>query len=161
MGKTTKPGLDEDDIDLERCTAAAGRLGAARGSKARTMAESELAQWDLEIEEKYKREVADTNRAGQRKRGRGHIGCPWAFLVDVCRLTEGRTAMLMALFVYRRTKVEKSRTVKLPADDLADMGIDRRRKNKALAKLEIAGLIKIERMAVGQSADVTLTWKPN
>jgi len=51
--------------------------------------------------------------------------------------------------------------VTLPISELRELGIDRNRKNEALVKLEAAGLIRIERMAPGQSAKVTLTWKPS
>jgi len=65
------------------------------------------------------------------------------------------------MYFYRRTHVCRSQTVTLPPGELAELGIDRRDKNKALVKLEAAGLIRIERMAIGQSAKVTLTWQPS
>jgi hypothetical protein len=49
--------------------------------------------------------------------------------------------------------------VTLPGSELAELGIDRRRKREALVKLEAVGLIRLEK-AVGQSAKVTLTWQP-
>jgi hypothetical protein len=88
------------------------------------------------------------------------VAFPWAFLVDVCRRTEGRTALVVAEYIYRRTHVCRGQTVTLPIGELAELGIDRRRKNKALIKLETAGLILIERTAAGQAARVTLTWQP-
>ena len=89
------------------------------------------------------------------------VAFPWAFLVAVCQRTEGRTALVVAMYIYRRTHVCSSRTVTLPAGELAELGTDRRDKNKALVKLEAAGLIRIERTAIGQSAKVTLTWQPS
>jgi hypothetical protein len=97
-----------------------------------------------------------TNRPQPRQ---PHIGCPWAFLADVCRRTEGRTALVVAICIYRRTKVCRSPTVTLPAAELAELGIDRRRKQEALAMLQAAGLVNAERIA-GHTTKVTLTWQP-
>jgi hypothetical protein len=119
-----------------------------------------LDEWDAEIEEDFRRAVAATKVAGQRKRGRRLVAFPLAFLVDVCRLTEGRTALVVAELIYRRTHVCRSLTVTLPADELAELGIIRQRKNEALATLEAARLIRIKRLSAGRSAKVTLTWKP-
>src|SRR5262249_58759879 len=107
-------------------------------------------------------DVAATKRAGQRKRNREHIGCPLGFLADVCRLTEGRTTLVVALSIYRRTIIKKSKTVTLPTSELVDLGIDRHRKREGLAKLEAAGgLIRIKRKGVGRAAKITLTWRPS
>ena len=119
------------------------------------------AEWDAEIEAEFQRVVAAGKAAGRLKRGRRLVAFPWAFLVAVCQRTEGRTALVVAMYIYRRTHVCRSQTVTLPAGELAELGIDRRDKNKALVKLEAAGLIRIERMAIGQSAKVTLTWQPS
>jgi hypothetical protein len=89
------------------------------------------------------------------------VAFPLVFLVDVCRLTEGRTALVLAMLIYRRTHVCHSQTVTLPANELAELGITRRRKNEALPILETAGLIRIEKAPIGRSAKVTLIWKPS
>jgi hypothetical protein len=103
----------------------------------------------------------DGQRADQRRqRGRRHVGFPWGFMADVCRLTEGRTALVVAIYVYRRTHVCRSPTVTLPAAELAELGVDRRRKQEALTMLQEAGLISAER-AAGRTTKVTLTWQPN
>ena len=73
-----------------------------------------------------------------------YIGAPLPFVSDVCLLTEGRAALVVALCIYRRTRVCGSRTVTLPTAELAELDIDRRRKREALAKLQNAGLIKVE-----------------
>ena len=98
---------------------------------------------------------------GPVKRRHRLVAFPLAFLVDVCQLTEGRTALVVAMLIYRRTHVCRSQTVTLPVDELAELGITRRRKNESLTTLEAAGLIRIERASVGRSAKVTLTWKPS
>jgi hypothetical protein len=124
-------------------------------------AKRDLAEWDAEIEADFQREVAATKRAGRLKRGRRHVGAPLSFLVDVCQRTDGRTALIVALYVYRRTHVCRSQTVTLPAGELADLGVGLRQKNKALAKLEAAGLVRLEKVAPGRATKVTLTWQPS
>jgi len=88
------------------------------------------------------------------------VGFPLAFLADVCRLTEGRATLVVAELIYRRTRVCRSPTVTLPGVELAELGIDRSVKRKALAQLAAAGLIRVERALPGRSAAVTLLWKP-
>jgi hypothetical protein len=95
------------------------------------------------------------------ERASADVGFPWAFLVDVCRLTEGRTALVVAIYIYRRTHVCRSPTMTLAADDLKELGIIRRQKNRALAQLQTTGLIRVENMPTGHSAKVTLTWQPS
>jgi len=125
------------------------------------MTERDLDEWDAEIEAEFQRVVAAGRRAAGRKRGRRHVGFPWAFLVDVSRLTKGHhTALIIALYIYRRTKVCGSLTVTLPGSELAELGINRSAKRKALVMLRGAGLIKIKRQSSGQAAKVTLTWQP-
>jgi len=126
----------------------------------KTAKRRDLDEWDAEIEEDFQRVVAATKAAAQRKRGRKLVAFPLAFSVDVCQRTEGRAALVVAMLIYRRTHVCRSQTVTLPIAELAAHGITRNRKNEALTKLKAAGLIRIERMAPGQSAKVTLAWKP-
>jgi hypothetical protein len=121
--------------------------------------ERDLAEWDAKIEADFRHAVARTKAAGSTKRGRRHVGFPWAFLVDVCRLTEGRATLAVAIYIYRRTQVCRSLTVTLPAAELAEIGIVRQYKHMALDKLQAAKLIKFERTA-GQTAKVTLMWQP-
>jgi hypothetical protein len=125
------------------------------------MIDRDLDEWDAEIEAEFQRAVAATKRAGHLKKGRRLVAFPLAFLVDVCQRTEGRTALVVAQYIYRRTHVCRSQTVTLPAGELAELGITRRRKNEALIKLEDAGLVRIEKVAVGRAAKVTLTWRPS
>ena len=123
-------------------------------------AKRDLAEWDAELVAEFQREVAATNRAGRLKRGVRLVAFPWAFLVDVNRLTEGRTTLNVAMYIYRRTHVCRSQTVTLPAAELAELGITRRRKNEALPILEAAKLIRTEKAPAGRSAKATLTWQP-
>ena len=123
--------------------------------------ERDLDEWDAEIEADFQRAVAAGKRAGQLKRRRKLVAFPWGFFVDVCKLTEGRDALVVAEYIYRRIHVCNNKTVTLPASELAELGITRRRKNKALAKLKTAKVIRIGKAALGRSAKITLTWRPH
>jgi hypothetical protein len=124
-------------------------------------ADRDPAAWDAEIEAEFQRVVAATRRPGQLKRGQRLVAFPLAFLIDVCRRTEGRTALIVAMLIYRRTHVCRSQTVTLPASELAELGIIRQRKNEALTMLEAAGLIQLGKAATGRATKVTLTWQPS
>jgi hypothetical protein len=92
------------------------------------------------------------------KRAQRIVACPWTYLVDVCRLPEGRATVLVAIYIYRRTVVCKNRTVTLPGRDLAELRIDRERKSRALTELARAGIVQIEDNTPGHTAKVTLLW---
>ena len=66
--------------------------------------------------------------------------------------------MVVALLIYRRTVITKDRTVTLPGAELAELGVVRETKRRALAQLEAAGLVQIGR-ETGQTTKVTLLWK--
>ena len=92
-----------------------------------------------------------------RPRAKRLIGAPFEFVADVCRLTEGRATLVVALCIYRRVQVCDNRTVTLPSGELAELGIVRQNKQRALIKLQRAGLIKVEN-ARGRTTRVTLIW---
>jgi hypothetical protein len=119
----------------------------------------DLDEWDAEIEVDFQRAVAATKAAGRKKRGQRLVGFPFAFLVDVCRSTDGRATLVVAALIYRRTRVCNSATVTLPGAELTELAVTRSQKFKALARLEAAGLIQIEK-AAGRSVKVTLLWRP-
>ena len=96
--------------------------------------------------------------SAKRARSQRLVAFPWAFLVDVCHLTHSRTALAVAVYIYRRTHVCNNQTVTLPGGELAELGIDRSMKRRALAQLKAAGLIRIGRMSSGQTVRVTLLW---
>jgi hypothetical protein len=106
-------------------------------------------------------EVVDfpaTKKTGRAKRNRRLVAFPWAFLVEVCSLTTSRSALVVAELIYRRTQVCSSLTVTLPGAEMAELGVNRSMKQRALARLAAAGLIRIERTACGRTAKVTLLW---
>jgi hypothetical protein len=123
------------------------------------MTAAELAEWDADIEAEYQRVVAAAKTAGRKKRGQRLVGFPFAFLADVCRLTEGRATLVVAALIYRRTHVCGNRTVTLPSAESAELGIDRLLKRKPLSRLAAAGLIRIETAGPGQTVKVTLLWR--
>ena len=125
-----------------------------------TMTQAELDEHDAGMEAEYAEAVAATKRPGKQKRARQYIGCPWEFLVDICRLPHKRTTLVIALLVYRQTKVRRSQTVTLSGPDLVELGVDPRRKREALRSLEAAGIVRLRRLGRGQKTEVTLLWRP-
>ena len=93
-----------------------------------------------------------------RPRAKRLIGAPLEFVADVCRLSEGRATLVVALYIYRRVQICGNRTVTLPSSELAELGIVRQYKQTALIKLQRAGLIKVENGS-GRTARVTLIWQ--
>ena len=67
------------------------------GAEPQPQTERDLAAWDAEIEAEFQRVVAATKAAGRKKRGQRLVGCPFAFLADVCRTTEGRAPLVVAM----------------------------------------------------------------
>jgi hypothetical protein len=124
-----------------------------------TMTPAELAEWDAEIEADVEKAEAATKQSGRRKRARRHIGCPWEFYADVCRLTRGRTALTVALYVYRQTQVRRHRTVTLSGVELVELGVHLGRKWTTLRNLEDVGIVRLRRAGPGQRMEVTLLWR--
>ena len=65
--------------------------------------------------------------------------------------------MVAALYIYRRVQICDNRTVTLPSGEIRELGIVRQNKQRALIKLQRAGLIKVENGS-GRTARVTLIW---
>ena len=93
-----------------------------------------------------------------RPRTKRLMGAPLEFWADVCRLTGGRTTLVVAMSVYRRVQVCSSQTVTLPSGELAELGITRQKKQKALIDLELVGLVRVENVN-GRTARITLKWQ--
>jgi hypothetical protein len=119
-----------------------------------------LQRYDTKIEADFQQAVAAIKEAGNAKRGLRYMGAPRAFWLDVYHSVTGHSgvALLVAALIYRRTKVCNARTVKLSGTELADFGIDRAQKLRALLKLQEAGLVRIDREGPGRSTKVTLLW---
>ena len=122
------------------------------------MDDPSLDEWDAEIEAEFQRVTQAAKSGGDLVRAARHIGCPVGFLADVCRLTEGRGTLVIALLLFRRTHVTRSPTGTLPNSELAPFGISRSRKRGALIQLRDAGLVELEN-APGRTVRITLTWR--
>ena len=85
------------------------------------------------------------------------LGAPFNFVVEVCRLTEGRAALVVALYIVRRVKICNSRTITLPSSELAELGLTRQDKQRALVRLQKAGLVELVKVK-GRTTQVTLKW---
>jgi hypothetical protein len=107
-----------------------------------------------EIGSRRKRNRKMTPRADK------HVGCPWGFLQAAARAVEGKAALLLALIIYRRCKICKSKTVTLPTDELVGLNISRSTCRWALRQLQAAKLIQLHPIAPGHKATITLLWPP-
>ncbi len=112
-----------------------------------------LRQWSCSRREKKK------GRGHSRRFATRHLGAPFEFLVEVCRSTEGRAALIVALLIYRRTVVCHSPTITLSAAELTELDVSREMKRRSLVQLATAGLIRIGRTPPGCAAAATLLWK--
>jgi hypothetical protein len=93
-----------------------------------------------------------------RRRAKRLIGAPLEFVSEVCRLTEGRATLVVALYIYRRVQICDNRTVTLPSGELAELGIVRQNKQRALIKLQRARLITVGNGS-GRTSRVSLIWQ--
>lgn len=100
---------------------------------------------------------------GRRRTSRAprHIGSPWEFFLAADRAAKGKVALKLAMVIYRRCKVCESKTVTLPPDELAALGIAHHQtSHKALRQLQAARLIRLHPTAPGHKARITLLWPP-
>jgi hypothetical protein len=94
-------------------------------------------------------------KAPAGRRTNAFIGCPMSWLKRVL-LAVRSAEQLAALYVYRRTKICRSRTVSVSNAELQrELGIDRRIKYRALTGLESAGVIRLKNR-IGRAVTVTL-----
>ena len=119
----------------------------------------DLDQWDAEIEADFQRTVAVARATGKAQQGRRYMGAPWAFWVALRAAKLWWVAVALGIYIYRRTKVTRSAMVTLPTAELAELGIDRYAKYRALRQLARAKLIRIERDTSGRATKVTLLWR--
>lgn len=133
-------------------------------SKARQLSEEEaeeaefarLQQWDTEIEAEFQRTVAATKKAGRAKRDRRLMGAPWAVWVALREAELPWLTVVLAIYIYRRTRVTNSTTVTLVSAELNELKIDRYKRSRALRQLATAGVIRVNRVGRGRALRVTL-----
>jgi hypothetical protein len=89
----------------------------------------------------------------------GYVTCPLAWLARVLPILRTSDRFAVALLLYRRCLMRRSRTVDLPNGGLAKLGIGRMTKYRALLLLQEAGAVTIEARN-GRSVRVTLHWFP-
>ena len=74
----------------------------------------------------------------------GHIGCPLSWFRLVFPVVRGKNELAVALWLYRLRSIRRSRTITVSNSPLAELGIDRFAKYRALRRLAKAGLIRIK-----------------
>jgi hypothetical protein len=74
----------------------------------------------------------------------GHIGCPLSWFRLVFPVVRGKNELAVALWLYRIRSVRHSRTITVSNGPLAQLGIDRFAKYRALRRLAEAGLIRVK-----------------
>jgi hypothetical protein len=84
----------------------------------------------------------------------GHIGCPLSWFKLVFPIVRGKNELAVALYLYRLRTIRHSRTVRVSNSGIAELGIDRFAKYRALQRLADAGLISITRRD-GRAMEVT------
>ena len=82
-----------------------------------------------------------------------------AYLLRVLPVLRVSDRLMVAIMLYRKCLVQRSKTVDLSNDELSDFGIRRQTKYRALAQLQEAGAITTE-TTNGHSIRVTLHWFP-
>ena len=135
-----------------------------RDGKARQLSEEEteeadfarLQRRDAEIEAEFQRVVAATKTAGGAKRGQRLMGAPWAFWVALREAKLPWLAVVLAIYVYRRTRVTGSNRVTLVSAELDELKIDRHKRSRALRRLVAADVIRVNRAGHGRALRVTL-----
>lgn len=78
--------------------------------------------------------------------GDRHIGCPLRWFMLVFPVVCSKNELAVALHIYRLRSIRRSRTITVANMGLlADLGIDRFTKYRALRRLADAGIIKVKR----------------
>jgi hypothetical protein len=121
----------------------------------RPMGERDLVEWDAEIEADFQRAVAATKAAGKRKRGGRHMGAPWSVWV-ACRERElPWAAVVLAVYIFRRTQIAGCTTVTLQRAELDELKMTRFQRSRMLRLLVEAGLVQRRSVGHGQASQVT------
>jgi hypothetical protein len=75
-----------------------------------------------------------------------HIGCPLWWFRAVHPVVRGKNELVVAMFLYRQSVIQKSRTITVANVCLMDeMGVGRFAKYRAIKNLEDAGLVTVRR----------------
>jgi hypothetical protein len=112
--------LFDEDEDFRRAQAAAGMARTER---------------DREPKPKPEPEPRDTR----------HIGCPLASFRQAYAVARSKGDLAVWLWLWRLRKLCRNRTIKVTNSGLADLGVTRFAKYRALRRYAAAGLIGIRR----------------
>jgi hypothetical protein len=112
--------------------------------------ETQADDLDVPVRRRAARELSDLR----------HIGCPLAWFMVVFPIMRSKNELAVALHIYRLRSIRRSRTVAVSNMGLlADLGIDRFTKYRALRRLAGAGLIKIKQHNNKRSLEITFLQK--
>jgi hypothetical protein len=106
------------------------------------------------MHQKVGAQVAGAARRTRRKHPRVMVSL--ALMEAASRATRSPQAFFFVWLLYLSWKADNATTFPLPSGQLLEYGIDRQAKRRALASLEKAGLIAVER-PTGKTPVVTLT----
>jgi hypothetical protein len=95
-------------------------------------------------------------KAIKAKHGRRHMGALWAFWVALSKTNVPWLAVVLGIYIYRRTQVTRNSTVTLASAELEELGINRYQRSRALRWLVSVGIIQVNRTGAGRSLRVTL-----
>ena len=84
--------------------------------------------------------------------------CAVYFVADVCLLTEGRAALVVALYIFTVPLYRVHGRSRCRVGTEPSFGVGRSNKQKALIQLKAARLIAVK-TSNGRTAEVTLRWK--
>jgi hypothetical protein len=106
-------------------------------------------------EELWINDGTDGRPAPKRRDGR-HIGCPLTWFKAVLPVVRGKNELVVALAIYRLHVVRKSRTIAVSnVSLLAELGISRHTKYRALRRLAAAKIITVA-ACNGRAIEITL-----
>jgi hypothetical protein len=90
----------------------------------------------------------------------GYLVCSTAWLTRILPVVRTPDQLVVALLLYRQCLRKRSRTVAFSNGDLAELGISRQTKYRALNYLQEAGAIALTAAKNARSIEVTLHWFP-
>jgi hypothetical protein len=96
---------------------------------------------------------------GAPRPNRDFLLCPLTWAARIRPLLQSTDQLLVVLVLYSRCLRQRSKTVDLSNSELAELGIGRKTKYRALHLLEEVGAVTIEYQN-GRSLRVTLHWFP-
>jgi hypothetical protein len=88
-----------------------------------------------------------------------YFTCSTAYLARVLPVLPSSNRLAVAMVIYRECLMRRSKTIDLSNAVLAELGVGRKTKYRALARLREAGAVTIE-VDNGHSTRVTLHWFP-